>query len=233
MKIGPSAKNISTHHNLFAHNYRRNPKLSRDHNATGEVINNIVYNWRNRATDILANVNVIANVYKTGADWNRHNKGITIKDVPGIKVYVNENIGPGRSTNLRDDWLAVTGLEKYRADAPVIPLSNVHIDPVTEVFDLVLSNAGATVPHRDAVDVRIVRSVREGSGSLIDSQSEVGGWSLLAPGKPPRDTDHDGMPDKWEVDHGLDPNEPSDGIEDRDSDGYTNVEEYLNSLIPN
>ena len=43
------------------------------------------------------------------------------------------------------------------------------------------------------------------------------------------DTDGDGMPDAWEIAHGLDPNTP-DQNGDFDSDGYTNVEEYLNEL---
>ena len=38
------------------------------------------------------------------------------------------------------------------------------------------------------------------------------------------------MPDDWERNHGLDMNNPADGASDSDADGYTNVEEYLNSL---
>ena len=49
-------------------------------------------------------------------------------------------------------------------------------------------------------------------------------------GMPRRDSDFDGMPDTWEIKYGLDPNDPCDNIEDRDGDGYTNIEEYLNDL---
>jgi hypothetical protein len=38
------------------------------------------------------------------------------------------------------------------------------------------------------------------------------------------------MPDAWEKEHGLNPNDPSDHSQDRDGDGYTNLEEYLNSV---
>jgi hypothetical protein len=38
------------------------------------------------------------------------------------------------------------------------------------------------------------------------------------------------MPDKWELDCGLNPGNRADGSDDRDKDGYTNLEEYLNSL---
>jgi len=46
-----------------------------------------------------------------------------------------------------------------------------------------------------------------------------------------KDSDKDGMPDVWEKNHGLDPNDPSDGNADRDGDGYTNLEEYLGWLV--
>lgn len=42
-----------------------------------------------------------------------------------------------------------------------------------------------------------------------------------------RDTDRDGIPDKWERDHGLNPLDPSDAVRDNDGDGFTNLEEHL------
>jgi hypothetical protein len=46
----------------------------------------------------------------------------------------------------------------------------------------------------------------------------------------PVDVDRDGMPDDWESTHGLNPNNPEDRNNDLDGDGYTNLEEYLNSI---
>jgi hypothetical protein len=43
------------------------------------------------------------------------------------------------------------------------------------------------------------------------------------------DTDSDGMPDYWEAEHGLDTDVANNNA-DFDSDGYTDVEEYLNDL---
>src|SRR5262249_50733076 len=43
------------------------------------------------------------------------------------------------------------------------------------------------------------------------------------------DTDGDGMPDAWETMHGLNPNS-ADNNGDFDSDGYTNLEEYINEI---
>ena len=40
------------------------------------------------------------------------------------------------------------------------------------------------------------------------------------------------MPDHWEEGYGLDPTDASDNAMDKDGDGYTNVEEYLNGTDP-
>jgi hypothetical protein len=103
---------------------------------------------------------------------------------------------------------------------------------VDTVYEKLLAGAGATRPARDAVDARIVQQVRSGTGKIIDSQKEVGGWPALATGTPPADTDGDGMPDDWERRHGFNPADPADGSADADGDGYTNVEEYLNATNP-
>lgn len=47
------------------------------------------------------------------------------------------------------------------------------------------------------------------------------------------DSDGDGMPDSWEIAHGLNPNDPSDASLDNDNDGFTNLEEYINGQNPN
>ena len=51
-------------------------------------------------------------------------------------------------------------------------------------------------------------------------------------GTAPADADNDGMPDEWEMKHGLSPNDAGDSAQDKDNDGYTNVEEYLNRTDP-
>ncbi|MCB9682058.1 MAG: PKD domain-containing protein [Alphaproteobacteria bacterium] len=47
-----------------------------------------------------------------------------------------------------------------------------------------------------------------------------------------RDVDGDGMSDYWEQDHGLDPTDGSDGADDPDGDGRTNLDEYAGDTDP-
>ena len=85
---------------------------------------------------------------------------------------------------------------------------------------------------RDAVDERLIKCIINKTGKVIDSQNDVGGWDLYpSVGRPAGfDSDQDGMPDAWERKSGLDPDDPADGNHDRNNDGFTNLEEYMNSL---
>jgi pectate lyase len=124
-----------------------------------------------------------------------------------------------------------------------------------------LSAVGEFYMRRDAVDKRIVEEVRRGEGRIIDAPGsssclgacrgmsyilsagdytkygisdplDADGWPVLAAGSPTADSDHDGMPDNWEILHGLNPNDASDANLDPDGDGYSNLEEYLNGTDP-
>lgn len=227
--VGDNSKNISVHHCLFAHNKDRSPLQK--FNATSEVINNVIYNWRWYATRMYSGGNIIGNYYKPGPNWTG-GKGIAVEDIQGIKIYVKDNIGPGRELNTQDDWLGVNAADTYRSTTSVMQPSGIITQDASEAYDLVLKNAGAVNPYRDTVDTRIIQSVKDGSGRIIWSQDEVGGWPVYNAGIPPMDTDHDGMPDTWESSYGLDPANPADGRENKGGDGYTNIEKYINSLIP-
>ena len=121
----------------------------------------------------------------------------------------------------------------------------------------VLANAGATLPKRDAVDTRITEQVRTGKIvykegvklpetqfkhrrlpidsykiGIITDPSQVGGYPEYK-GTPYKDTDSDGMPDDWEKKKGLNPASADDASQyAKSKTGYTNIEEYLNSVVP-
>lgn len=105
-----------------------------------------------------------------------------------------------------------------------------------DAYAAVLKYAGASM-KRDAVDIRIISEVENGipankggENGIIDSQNQVGGWPSYS-GTAPADTDKDGMPDEWEAQKGLNPNDASDGIKYNLSPDYTNLEVYMNGLV--
>src|SRR5204862_1126203 len=52
------------------------------------------------------------------------------------------------------------------------------------------------------------------------------------PGSTYVDTDGDGIPDDWEMAHGLVFNNPADAALDPDGDGHSNYEEFLDGTDP-
>jgi hypothetical protein len=65
---------------------------------------------------------------------------------------------------------------------------------------------------------------------IITEISQVGGYPEYK-GVAYKDSDSDGMPDDWETKQGLNPKNATDAVMDRNKDGYTNIEEYLNSVV--
>ncbi len=79
---------------------------------------------------------------------------------------------------------------------------------------------------RDSVDRRIVEEVRTRTGHIV---STFGTLPVIASGTPYPDRDGDGMSDDWEVAHGLNPDK-FDAWGDKDGDGWTNLDKFLDSL---
>lgn len=91
-----------------------------------------------------------------------------------------------------------------------------------------LDHAGASL-IRDAVDLRIVNDVRDGTGAFIDDPDDVGGWPTLSDMTTvPTDSDDDGMEDSWETQ--TFGSLATGANDDTDGDGYTNLEAYLHHL---
>ncbi|MBL8173354.1 MAG: hypothetical protein JNK48_01705 [Bryobacterales bacterium] len=224
---------VTFHHNLWAHNQGRNPRLGDNYGKppfpTFDVRNNVIYNpgGSNVVGDELT-VNYTGNYIKPGPDTRIRNGifGPTAKAKPRFFVQGNVIEGmPDLTASPQKLFDKAVELLTAPAAAPAV-----ETQPAAQAFDIVLNQAGATLPKRDAVDARIVSEVRAGAGAIIDSQWEVGGWPKYEHARPPRDSDRDGMPDDWELARNLNPRSPADAAQDRDGDGYTNIEEYLNSI---
>jgi len=123
-------------------------------------------------------------------------------------------------------------------------------------YKRVLDYAGCSL-HRDQVDEMVVMDTRMGLAShtgtakdakgrgnipgIIDTQDDnrptgkaAGDWQawpMLQSAPALTDTDHDGIPDDWETQIGLDPNNYNDGKMIHRKSGFSFLEIYMNSLV--
>ncbi len=135
-----------------------------------------------------------------------------------------------------------------------LPMPTFTIIKAEDAKKYVLENAGATLPVRDAVDKRIVQQVNSGKiivpdgvvppttqfktrrmpldsykVGIITDPSQMGGYPLYK-GIAYKDTDNDGIPDDYEQKNGLNANDASDAGKIT-KNGYSNIENYLNSVV--
>jgi pectate lyase len=256
-------RNVSLHHNLFASNTGRNPSIGYGDHV--DFRNNVLFNWQHRTMDggdASSWINVVANYYKPGPATQegdiryrvcrpQHLEMFSEAATPG-KWHVADNFVVGHDGVSADNWTGgvqfdepdikrlgdvKAATDRVRGIKP-FPAAPITQHTAREAYEQVLANAGAILPKRDAVDLRIIESVRTGKttvgrNGIIDKPEDAGGWPEYKSTPAPADADHDGMPDVWEKAYRLNPNDPADGPKDADRDGYTNVEEYLNDTDPN
>ena len=229
---------LTMHHNLWAHNDARNPRLGDNYlkppYPTFDVRNNVMYDFGHICSGMTGRYlrsELRRQLHPSRPEQPHQRAPIVLTDKAAVKYYVTGNVVEGRpamtanNATMFDRPGQVTVVDKPFATAPV------RTTTAEIALKEVLAGVGATRPVRDAVDERIVGQVLTRTGGIIDSQAEVGGWPVYKPGRPPLDTDRDGMPDDWETAHKLNPRDPSDASADADNDGYTNIEEYLNSSM--
>lgn len=239
---------VSLHHNLLASSRDRHPTLGGSRRTKPDAVldfrNNVVYNVSGATNLGNCRINVVNNYYLPGPDTPAGSRPLAAKteNDGALHVFAGGNLFVGQPRFTADNFLAIdfdrwskggylkTSLDQVRvAQEFEIAGARPATDAPAVAFERVLHGAGASY-RRDAADMRLVEGVRNGTNRLIDSQDQVGGWPLLKREPAPRDTDRDGMPDAWEEGRGLDPKNPNDRNDDRNSDGYTNLEEYLNGL---
>ena len=232
---------VSLHHNLFAHNGTRNPRIGGwpGHSIVADVRNNVFYNWRSWCgyggdpQEGTIHINYIGNYLKPGPSTpTAYSRTAFLSGGRTTSIYSRGN-HLHRQTDISDHELIDVQLHGGHLVARPFPVARVETDTAQEAYRRILVSAGAMLPRRDAVDQRIANQVAKGTGKIIQTQTEVGGWPRYQTATSERgiDTDRDGMPQVWERTHGLNP-ERADANEDPDGDGYTNIEEFLNQTNP-
>lgn len=233
--------------NLFAHNNDRNPDLESSSSMPMQVVNNVFYNARSQFGEFYDHagsmeVDYIGNLVLFGPNTVRSRPPypVDIFDFTEefeVIVFARDNIGPVHrgSSEIADDRIVPPLVRDQLVDQPLtldgMPLP---ILPVDDVFDAVLRTAGDRLPdgerELDPLDRRVVTDLERQGGRIIDHPDDVSGYPVPADGDVLPDRDRDGMSDDWERRHAaLDPDR-FDAWEDRDQDGWTNLEEYLSVL---
>ncbi len=224
---------LTFHHNLYAHHTTRCPRPGTYGKEPGLLLdfrNNVIYDWSSPAgytSKDSARLNYVGNYLKPGPSTRDREHAFKIGG-PATRMFVDGNVLAGREG---DAWSIIRGATEENRLAAALECDAVRTDSAEEAFGRVLERAGALRPARDAVDRRIVEEVRTGTGRIIDSPKDAGGWPEYRGAEAPEDGDADGMPSEWERRHGLDPAR-ADDAGDLDRDGYTNLEEWLNGTDP-
>jgi hypothetical protein len=191
MLLGGQTKGISIIGNLFAHNSDRNPEIHED--SAVQFVNNVVYDWgkdQNNyqwASFVYApgagsvRATIVGNSYIAGPApspfWPLVAVGVWSADA-GSQVYVSQNVLDETRQPVRD-YVNYMSWEP-RVSTPAVPLSGITVIGPAQVESFVLANAGARPADRDAVDARIVGDVKDRAGTVVSSQTQVGGWPTLA-----------------------------------------------------
>jgi hypothetical protein len=178
-------QNVAVVSNLFAHNDRRNPYFKG--NTTGIVVNNLLYNIGNAAvqvgyiddeyvisglTPVNPRISVVGNTLIYGNS--------SYSDLPLVAYQGDVFMQNNTVVNLMGKAMPQThGSIKTLESAPVWP-QGLEVIAELQVKAHVLQNVGARPWRRDAIDQRIIDSVIQGNGQIIDSQNEVGGYPKYA-----------------------------------------------------
>ena len=249
---GASDGRATMHHMLFAHNRLRNPRLTggNDVPAVLTMYNCVVYDWLEYATHTgseCVHFNWLNNCYKPGPttppEVSVH--AFEFHGDPGARVYAKGNLVAASPEATANNKLAVFHNQKFKkmsapdkeamkVDAP-FGESLPPMQSAKEAFDAVLADAGATLPARDAVDLRITRAVRDVKGRIIEKETDLPEdqrWPDYRSLPSPADADADGLPDFWEAQYGLNAKDTSDSARIA-AGGYANIEHYCNNTSPN
>jgi len=250
---------VSVHHNLWAHHARRVPCMAPyREEAADEFCNNVVYNCRGGYTDdghgnrARSAVNLYQNYYKRGPQTLERIYPYALS--PSMDYYVKDNFFEdwgiqGHPKNWKypnqpggvPKWIQMNNNGRELAEkAGTAPVAT---SDARENYPVVLARAGCW--PRDRITTRTLEEVRLGTGSWgrnapIDLSNE---WLMdgLPKAYAPPDSDGDGMPDKWERSHKLNPGDPNDANKPVPAgassgnrhQGYTFVEFYINELADN
>ena len=189
-------RNVSFHHNLFAHNSSRNPRFDHPriywhddrmyYRGTVDFKNNVVYNWGMKA--IYGGeegwFNVEDNYFRPGpatrhldGEWLDISTSSTTSMIPG-EFYIDDNVydvsavKKGGFEGRKPEYEKIAGRESYydevSAEEPFAISVELESQDAGQAYKAVLKHAGAS-KKRDAIDKRIIKEVKKGKATYRGS----------------------------------------------------------------
>lgn len=249
MLLGYGSSNISILYNLFAHNDFRNPAINSSSSQDKILLaNNIVYNpgYRNMQWDEDSNANndeyitegnIVTGGPSTYGGADAHIDTIKEQD-NGNDFYFDENRFEDYEASTYnqtdpDDWTYIEASADDKANCKVtsrpfsLPSGYTPI-ALDSLVAYVLANVGARPDDRDVVDARIIAEWQAKTGSVID---------YIVAQNPAADcypncvrNNEAGWPNIGTGSVSFDATFPATPYADDDSDGYTNLEEWLHEF---
>lgn len=225
--ITDGTRNWTIAHCLWIDNKSRNPKMK----CYLQYYNNVVYNFgmgiigghsaADNYQDVMNNYFIAgpSGSQKYFDDWTETDH-----------LYSTGNYFDGNCNGKLDGWL----ITDYNS---ATPMSSPYFSPshprklltAAEAYADVAENVGAS-RRRDLHERRYIEQLTSlgTKGAFITNEDDLGGIGKVDGGVPIVDTDHDGMPDDWEREHGLNPNK-DDATLYSFGNGYMNIENYVNN----
>lgn len=213
--------NASFHHNLLAHHSSRNPRFSSVEGTKNvDYRNNLVYNWGFKAAyggGRHGEINFCQNYYKAGPGTENPARILDVSDDGTSRYYVSGNYVHGEPEVTANNRLGVGGKNPEVAVVEKeFPYSPIKTHEGEELLKVVLEKAGCS-HKRDSFDKAVCDQVATGTApwgdkGFINTPEESGGFPILKHKKPRTDKNRNGIPDKLEK-------------------KYSDIEDYLNSLV--
>jgi hypothetical protein len=163
--------------NLVAFYENSGTRIKASHTAADFIVENNVY--RHPLKSSAPDIHLIMEKIKA----EHHRRPDAASTVGHTHVFIHGNLGPHRPQQQMDDWAGVRTdfdwaiAQRDRVATPPFTIEPLDLLPTDRVEEYVLEHAGDTLPTRDPVDERLIRQFRSGTGAVIKSQDDVGGYA--------------------------------------------------------
>ena len=181
----------SVHHNIYATGRRHHPTLGAtvDGRLFINFRNNLIYNWTGTVNFGDDEIVAINNYFKPGPETDDQlpiaMEPARSRDYRAVIPRGKRNVDARSRAHDFNRWLRPGSKYKYEgkladwklAKPRDLGVYTPHTETAPVAYKQILAQASSH--QRDAVDERIIADIRNGTGRVIDSQEQVGGWPRL------------------------------------------------------